>query len=91
MCSVSGRQRISDRKTEDGLRTIFELFIDNPKASTISVDTFKKICKEIGETLTDEELRRVEEDLPIEEETSWLQDTGEEAGSICTARSSLVF
>lgn len=44
-----------------------------------------------NEKLTDEELRRVEEDLPIEEETSWLQDTGEEAGSICTARSSIVF
>ena len=52
-------KRISDRKTEDGLRTIFELFIDNPKASTISVDTFKKICKEIGESLTDEELRHI--------------------------------
>lgn len=52
-------KRISDRKNEDGLRTIFDLFIDNPKANTISVDTFKKICKEIGESLTDEELRHI--------------------------------
>ena len=48
-----------DRKTDDGLRTIFNLFIDNPDKNTITFDTFKYLAKEIGENLSDDELRRI--------------------------------
>jgi len=51
--------RMSDRKTEDGLRTIFNLFIDNPDLETITFDTFKRICKEIGETLSEDEMKKI--------------------------------
>ena len=42
---------LKDRKTEEGLKTIFNLFIDNPDNETITFDTFKRICKEIGENI----------------------------------------
>lgn len=40
--------------------------------------------------LTDNELDTVENDLPLKEEMTWLQNTGEEAGPICTIRSSIM-
>ena len=52
-------ERMTDRKTDDGLRTIFNLFIDNPDKNTITFDTFKYLAKEIGENLSDDELRRI--------------------------------
>lgn len=52
-------KRLTNRKSEDGLRTIFDLFIDNPKTKTITFETFKKICREIGETLTEEEMKHI--------------------------------
>ena len=51
--------RMSDRKTEEGLRTIFNLFIDNPDLETITFDTFKRICKEIGETISEGEMKHI--------------------------------
>ena len=51
--------RMSDRKTEEGLRTIFNLFIDNPDLETITFDTFKRICKEIGETISEDEMKHI--------------------------------
>ena len=50
---------LKDRKSEDGLRTIFNLFIDNPENDTINFETFKKICKEIGENLPEEQLEHI--------------------------------
>jgi Ca2+-binding EF-hand superfamily protein len=51
--------RMSDRKTEEGLRTIFNLFIDNPDLETITFDTFKRICNEVGENMSDEEMKNI--------------------------------
>ena len=50
---------LKDRKTEEGLKTIFNLFIDNPENETITFDTFKKICKEIGENMSEEEMQHI--------------------------------
>ena len=38
--------RMTDRETEEGLLTIFDLFIDDPEKKTITFETFKKICNE---------------------------------------------
>ena len=51
--------RMTDRVETDGLKTIFDLFIDDPKHETITFDTFKRICKEIGEELTEDELKHI--------------------------------
>ena len=50
---------LKDRKTEEGLKTIFNLFIDNPENETITFDTFKRICKEIGENMSEEEMQHI--------------------------------
>ena len=51
--------RLTDRKTDFGLRTIFDLFIDNPDKESITFDTFKKICRDIGETISEDEMKNV--------------------------------
>jgi Ca2+-binding EF-hand superfamily protein len=50
---------ITDRNTDEGLRTLFDLFIDDPNKDTITFDTFKRICKEVGENMSDEEMKNI--------------------------------
>ena len=50
---------ITDRNTDEGLRTLFDLFIDDPNKDTITFDTFKRICNEVGENMSDEELKNI--------------------------------
>ena len=50
---------ITDRNTDEGLRTLFDLFIDNPEKETITFDTFKRICNEVGENMSDEEMKNI--------------------------------
>ena len=50
---------ITDRNTDEGLRTLFDLFIDDPEKDTITLDTFKRICKDIGDSVSDEELKNI--------------------------------
>ena len=50
---------ITDRNTDEGLRTLFDLFIDNPDKETITFDTFKRICNEVGENMSDEEMKNI--------------------------------
>ncbi len=51
--------RMSDRKTSKGLKTIFNLFIDDPEKNTINFKTFKKISEDIGENFTEKELKDI--------------------------------
>lgn len=51
--------RITDRNTDEGLRTLFDLFIDDPEKETITHDTFKRICTEVGESMSDEEIKNI--------------------------------
>ena len=50
---------ITDRNTDEGLRTLFDLFIDDPNKDTITFDTFKRICNEVGENMSDEEMKNI--------------------------------
>ena len=50
---------ITDRNSDEGLRTLFDLFIDDPEKDTISLDTFRRICQEVGENMSDEELKNI--------------------------------
>ena len=50
---------LKDRRSDEGLKTIFNLFIDNPENETISFETFKRICKEIGENMSEEEMQHI--------------------------------
>ena len=51
--------RMTDRQSKEGLRTIFDLFIDNPDKNTITFETFKKICKEIECGLNEKQLNDI--------------------------------
>ena len=50
---------IIDRNIDEGLRTLFDLFIDNPKKDIFIFDSFKRICNEIGENMSDEEMKNI--------------------------------
>ena len=50
---------ITDRNTDQGLRTLFDLFIDDPKKDTITFDTCKRICREVGENMSDDEMKNI--------------------------------
>ncbi len=51
--------RMTDRETKEGLRTIFDLFIDNPDKGTITFETFRKICNEIDCGLSEQQLKEI--------------------------------
>jgi Ca2+-binding EF-hand superfamily protein len=53
--------RMTDRGTEEGLLTIFNLFIDDPKKKTINFETFKKICNEIECGFSEKQIKSIME------------------------------
>jgi len=52
-------KRLTDRKTREGLETIFSLLIDDPDKETISFETFRKICNELDSGLSDEQIKDI--------------------------------
>ena len=38
---------------------VFDLFIDDPEKDTITLETFRRICKDVGDNVSDEELRNI--------------------------------
>ena len=52
-------QKLTDRKTQEGLETIFSLLIDDPDKDTISFETFKKICYELDSGLSEEQIKDI--------------------------------
>lgn len=51
--------RLNDRETNDGLKTIFNIFINEPEQKTITFETFKRILREIDVSISDDELRHI--------------------------------
>ena len=49
--------KLGDKESKEGIRRIFDLFIDDPNADTITLSSLKKISKELGENMSDEELK----------------------------------
>ena len=50
---------ITDKYSEDGIRTIFNLFVDDPREDTISILNLKKIIEELGEKPSQAEIDRL--------------------------------
>jgi Ca2+-binding EF-hand superfamily protein len=50
-------KKLTDRKTQEGLETIFSLLIDDPDKDTITFETFRKICNELDSGLSEEQIR----------------------------------
>ena len=49
--------KLDDKESKEGIRRIFDLFIGDPNADTITLNSLKKISKELGENISDEELK----------------------------------
>jgi len=49
--------KLDDKESKEGIRRIFDLFIGDPNADTITLSSLKKISKEFGENMRDEELK----------------------------------
>ena len=49
--------KLGDKESEEGIRRIFNLFIDNPDENTITLNSLKKIARELGENMSNEELK----------------------------------
>ena len=55
--------KLGDKESKEGIRRIFDLFIDDPNADTITLSSLKKISKELGENMSDEELKAAMQSL----------------------------
>ena len=48
--------RMPEKETDDDLREIFELFIDDPDSGTTSLESIKRVADELGENFDENEL-----------------------------------
>merc|ERR1719450_1882071 len=51
-------QKLGDKETRGGIRKIFNLF-DDDKTGSITLKNLKRVAKELGETMSEEELREM--------------------------------
>merc|ERR1719272_1711764 len=51
-------QKLGDKETRSGIQKIFDLF-DDDKTGSISLKNLKRVSKELGETMSEEELREM--------------------------------
>ena len=51
--------KLGDKESKEGIHRIFELFIDDPNADTITLSSLKKIAQELGENMSAEELKEM--------------------------------
>ena len=49
--------KLGDKESKEGIRRIFDLFIDDPNSDTITLNSLKKRARELGENMTAEELK----------------------------------
>ena len=56
---ISINTKLHDKESKEGIRRIFDLFIDNPNNDTITMSALKKVALELGENMTDDDLKDV--------------------------------
>ena len=49
--------KLGDKESKGGIRRILDLFIDDTNSDTITLNSLKKIARELGENMTAEELK----------------------------------
>ena len=51
------QKRLGDRDTKEGVRRIFNLFVDDEKAEYIPLESLKKVAKELGDKMSEDDLK----------------------------------
>ena len=51
--------RIPEKETNEQLRKVFNLFLDNPNSSTTTFDSIKRVADELGENFDENELQTI--------------------------------
>lgn len=49
--------KLGDKETRDGIQRIFDLFIDDPNQNTINLTSLRRIARELGEQMSNDELK----------------------------------
>ena len=49
--------KLGDKESKDGIERIFNLFIDDPNQNTITLSSLRRIARELGEQMSNEELK----------------------------------
>jgi Ca2+-binding EF-hand superfamily protein len=49
--------KLGDKESKEGIRRIFDLFIDDPNSDTITLSSLRRIARELGEQMSNEELK----------------------------------
>ena len=57
--SESMNKRLGDKESKEGVKRIFDLFVDDNNAEFIPLDSLKKIAKELGDKSSDDELKEM--------------------------------
>ena len=52
-------EKLGDKDSREGITRIFNLFIDDPKSETITLNSLRKISKELGEQMSQEDLKNM--------------------------------
>ena len=53
------QKRLGDRDTKEGVRRIFDLFVDDENAEYIPLESLKKIAKELGDRMSEDDLKEM--------------------------------
>ena len=53
------QKRLGDRDTKEGARRIFDLFVDDEKAEYIPLESLKKIAQELGEKMSEDDVKEM--------------------------------
>ena len=52
-------KRLGDRESKEGARRIFDLFVDDENAEHIPLESLKKLAKELGEKMSEDDLKEM--------------------------------
>ena len=53
------QKRLGDRESKEGVKRIFDLFVDDENAEYIPLESLKKIAKELGEKMSEDDLKEM--------------------------------
>jgi Ca2+-binding EF-hand superfamily protein len=51
--------KLGDKESKEGIERIFNLFIDDPNQETITLNSLRRIARELGEQMSSEELQEL--------------------------------